>query len=220
MTVGHDTFARSRFRVARVRFPSRSLAIVALAAAAFAAGHGLHGGWAEDSPTPTPNPILIAREAVPSGRSGEATTATHRPDFHFVDQAGVRRDISDWDQRVVVVNFWATWCPPCLVEIPVLVTLQSRFEARGVQFVGIALDDPEAVHRYAAQVGLNYPTAHDGDGTAPSLLQRFGGASGGLPFTVLIDRHGNIVHRHAGPLTADQLEGLLQAQLSVGRGDS
>lgn len=118
----------------------------------------------------------------------------------------------------MVVNFWATWCPPCLQEVPVFVSLQSRYGARGVQFVGLALDDFEAVRDYARLVALNYPTA-SGDVPVLDLMRRFGNTSQVLPFTALVSTSGEVVDRYTGPLTREALEKRLVALLAAGGSD-
>jgi len=133
----------------------------------------------------------------------------HRPDFHFQDQQGRQRAIAEFDGLVLVVNFWATWCPPCLHEIPVFMALQETYSARGVQFVGVALDDSENVRAFAKETGLNYPTM-SGSGEAVELNRQYGNVQGGLPFTAVVDRSGRIAHTHTGPMSREQAVGLIE----------
>ena len=81
----------------------------------------------------------------------------------------------------MVINFWATWCAPCLVEIPFFVEAQNAYGPSGLQFVGVALDDSDKVKTFAADMAMNYPTAH-GQQNALDLMRAYGNKTGGLPF--------------------------------------
>jgi thiol-disulfide isomerase/thioredoxin len=165
------------------------LLVMVVGAAALAAG--VYVRERLDSPTPE----LITVEQTQTDRSARG----QRPEFWLPDPQGVRHGISEWDGKLVVMNFWATWCPPCLHEIPMFVALQERYGERGVQFLGVAIDDADPVQAFAERVGLNYPTLH-GQLDAIEVMSAYGNETGGLPFTVVIDRQGTVVARHAGVL--------------------
>jgi thiol-disulfide isomerase/thioredoxin len=129
----------------------------------------------------------------------DRSPAGRRPEFWLPDPDGRRHSISEWDGKLVVMNFWATWCPPCLHEIPMFIALQERYADRGVQFLGIAIDDADKVRAFADEVGLNYPTLH-GQLDAIEVMGVYGNETGGLPFTVIIDAAGMVVARHPGVL--------------------
>ena len=113
---------------------------------------------------------------------------------------------------MLVLNFWATWCPPCLHEIPGFIALQDQYADRGVQFLGVAIDDGEKVRAFATEMGINYPTLH-GQMDAIEVMAAYGNKSGGLPYTVVIDRSGQIVARHPGVLEQDAAATLLEQLL-------
>jgi peroxiredoxin len=135
-----------------------------------------------------------------------------RPEFWLPDPQGKRHGISEWDGKLLVMNFWATWCPPCLHEIPLFIALQERFRQRNVQFLGIAIDDGDAVGAFAEKIGLNYPTLH-GQMDAIEVMGAYGNKSGGLPFTVLISPAGKIVARHPGVLDEAAATALIEELL-------
>ena len=134
-------------------------------------------------------------------------------DFQFTDQHGREHRFSDWHGTIRVVNFWGTWCPPCVHEIPVLVTVQESFRTRGVQVVGVALDDPDGAFAMARELGMNYPTMADPRRTL-DLLRAYGNRAAALPFTAFVDEEGLIRDRHAGALTLDQAREKIEAMLS------
>jgi len=166
-----------------------ALAVVVLCGAAVAAGVYVRGRVDASSPTL----ITVTRTQTDRTSGGE------RREFWLPDSDGVRRGIAEWDGKLIVMNFWATWCPPCLHEIPVFIALQERYAERGVQFLGIAIDEVERVRPFAEKIGLNYPTLH-GQLDAIEVMSAYGNETGGLPYTVVIDPAGTIVARHAGGL--------------------
>jgi len=176
-------------------FPVKMRSIVLSLAAVVVAGAALAGGWYLRAHMDAPAAQVITVKKVSTDRAA----AGRRPEFWLPDPQGVRHGIAEWDGKVLVMNFWATWCPPCLHEIPMFITLQSRYQSRGVQFLGIALDDGDKVREFAESVGLNYPTLH-GQLDAIDVMSAYGNTSGGLPFTVFVDRSGAIVARHPGVL--------------------
>ena len=186
----------------------------ALGAGAFAAGFAL-SRWRRDE---SPAPGAAAGESAwnASGdhviRSSSAEPADKAADFRFTDQHGEERRFSDWDGMVRVVNFWATWCPPCVHEIPMLVSVQESFRERGVQFIGVAVDDPDGAFAMAKELGMNYPTMADSRRTL-DLLHAYGNRAAALPFTAFVDRRGTIRDRHTGELNLEQTREKIQALL-------
>ena len=126
----------------------------------------------------------------------------------YPDLEGKIRALGQWRGKVLVVNFWATWCPPCREEIPQFVALQRDWGGRGLQFVGVAIDTREKVKPYAKAVAMNYPVLL-ADAGSLDLMKALGNPSGGLPFTVIVDREGEVVRRELGGLDRPKLEALL-----------
>jgi thiol-disulfide isomerase/thioredoxin len=115
--------------------------------------------------------------------------------------------------KVLVVNFWATWCPPCRAEIPAFIEMQRKFGANGLQFVGIALDSPDQVSAFAQEFGINYPVLIGGINESEALRQ-LGNPGGGLPYTLIYDRSGNLREKLIGGLDEARLEHLLTPYLN------
>lgn len=126
-------------------------------------------------------------------------------EFVLPDTTGTQRSLSEWKGKVLIINFWTTWCPPCLKEIPEFIAMQREYGEKGLQFVGIAVEDKEPVKKFAAMMGINYPVlVAEEEGIAMSV--GLGNVIGALPFSVVVDRHGKITHTHPGPIDRRQLE--------------
>jgi peroxiredoxin len=128
-----------------------------------------------------------------------------RPDFSLADVDGVVREIGEWDGKVLALNFWATWCPPCRHEIPEFVELQQKYGDRGLQFVGIALERAEDVRPFMEMHHMNYPVLA-GEMEVIRIAESYGNHIGALPYTVIIDRAGRIVFVKPGPLPGPAAE--------------
>lgn len=118
---------------------------------------------------------------------------------------GVPLPLEQWRGKVLVINFWATWCAPCREEIPGFVKFQADHAAKGVQFVGIAADSAERVARYAKEMGMNYPLMVGGM-EIMELARELGDRAGVLPFSLVIDRSGRVVATVVGILKPEKLE--------------
>jgi len=130
----------------------------------------------------------------------------------FRDLSGAKRTLREWQGRVLVCNFWATWCAPCREEIPMLVAVRGAFAAKGAEVVGIGIDQASKVDEFAKTYGITYPVLI-ADARAMELMSRLGNGPGGLPYTVVLDRLGAVVHRRLGALARAELEEVLKGLL-------
>lgn len=130
----------------------------------------------------------------------EAVLKANLPDLDGKAQA-----ISQWQGKVLVVNFWASWCPPCRAEMPGFVDLQGKYRDRGLVFVGIALDSPDKAGAFAQSIGVNYPVLVDQNSSVLDLSA--------LPYTAVFDRKGGLVATHAGAWPEAELDGIVSKLL-------
>lgn len=149
--------------------------------------------------------------AKPLASSGQLTTV---PDFSLPDLNGREVPSGTWAGRILVINYWASWCPPCVREMPMLIQTQEALAPQGVQFVGIAIDRAEDARAFVAQYPVNYPVLI-GNAEAMELSRRLGNRLQGLPFTVVFDRRGRRIFSHTGELEAEDLKASLDALLGV-----
>lgn len=175
--------------------------MVALAAVGLVAGY-FFNSWQHEQ--------KLAKTKITT--DNPALLSNIRPLFKLNDLDDKVRDIKEWDGQVVMVNFWATWCPPCRKEMPDFVKLQEKYASQGFTIIGIALDEKQAVIDFTAPMGMNYPILLAEQEGMP-LTTAYGNRLGVLPFTVIIDRHGNIIHRHRSELSFAQAEEMIKPLL-------
>lgn len=129
--------------------------------------------------------------------------------LRFPSLTGKTQTLGDWRGKTVVLNFWATWCAPCREEIPDLIAIRGEYAGKGVEIVGIAIDNAQAVKSYAQQMGIPYPLLM-GQGSALDLSRALGNPNGALPYTVVMAPDGAILLRHLGRLPKSKLQSILQ----------
>ena len=155
---------------------------------------------------PSGTPQETAEEAVPAIRGKAA------PDFELpnLDGGTVRR--ADFKDKVLLVNFWATWCAPCLIEIPWFLEFRKQYGPQGFEIVGIAIDDPnvEKVKKFVYDHKMDYPVGIGDE----KIMQDFGGVIG-LPTTFLVDREGKFYSMHRGLVSKEIIEKDLQQLLGL-----
>ncbi|HEX4781660.1 MAG TPA: TlpA disulfide reductase family protein [Usitatibacter sp.] len=166
-------------------------AAVALAAAL--AGTGL---WIATAPAPR----LAAPDIAPSAVFAAG----------FTDLQGASRSLGQFQGRVLVVNFWATWCAPCREEMPAFSRLQAAWGQRGVQFVGLSSEEPRQVAGFARGLGVTYPLWVGGDDVS-ELSRRLGNTSGALPHTVVLDPSGRVMAQKVGAYPEAALNAILES---------
>jgi peroxiredoxin len=138
----------------------------------------------------------------------------YRTEFSCADNTGKIRHNTEWDGKVVVMNFLAPWCEACVTEIPILINLQEQYAKQGLQIVGIALGRYGDIKNLLANYPFNYPILLDPDESKlSSVAERFGNSDAVLPYTVVIDRKGMIVEYYKGPITPESLEKLIKSLL-------
>jgi len=152
-----------------------------------------------DSKDPQERVILFASNPIPA------------PPFLVPDLDGQIVSTAAWHGKVVLLNFWATWCPPCREEIPLMVDLASRYKDR-LQIIGVSMDDgpPEEVLQFAKQFGINYPIVM----ASRELVREYGGVPG-LPTSFVISPEGRVVQKHVGLYPMEVYESEVRALLGL-----
>jgi thiol-disulfide isomerase/thioredoxin len=168
-----------------------ALAFAGIASLAVLAGSAL---WFGARPDASPSAVDISPGALYAAA--------------FVDRDGKHQSLGQFQGRVLVLNFWATWCAPCREEMPGFARLQARWGPSGVQFVGLALDDAGKVARFGDELRINYPL-WTGEGSVSDLSRRLGNRLGLLPQTAIVDASGTVVVTRIGAFEEEKLDQLL-----------
>lgn len=166
--------------------------------------------------------LLVALAAgaagVYSARRGEtaATTATAAQqaalerllNLELPDNGGTQRPLAAWKGKVLVINYWATWCPPCLKEMPAFTAANLKYQPQGVQFIGLSVDTETNVREFQAKHQINYPLLI-APPSAVRLTEELGNTAQVLPFTVIVDQKGGIALIKRGALSEAELDAKL-----------
>ncbi|MCK9508834.1 MAG: TlpA family protein disulfide reductase [Pigmentiphaga sp.] len=123
------------------------------------------------------------------------------------DLKGEQQAFQQWRGKPLVLNFWATWCAPCVEEMPDLEGLHQKYAA-STQFVGIGIDSVESMQAFTEKVTVSYPLLQGGM-VGMEMMKQFGNRAGGLPYTVVLNEQGEVVLQHAGRIHPEQLEAVL-----------
>jgi peroxiredoxin len=175
---------------------SRRAALVFLATGAAAAALGAGTHWWRTEPTRI------------DGASAALFAAS------FPDAQGRPQSLSQWRGQLLVVNFWATWCPPCVDEMPDLQKVRDAYRNRGVEVIGIGIDHAAKVAAFRDRFNLSLPLLVAAAGGS-DLYRALGNTGGALPYTVLIGRDGGIRERHMGRIQPDQLRRWIDSALAA-----
>src|SRR5690606_22646929 len=135
-----------------------------------------------------------------------------RADFGLPDKDGSMRSVEEWDGKVLVINFWATWCPPCRDEIPEFIKLQNEHGGQGLQFIGVGVQIAGGVQGFAAELGMNYPILVR-EQTVIKVAEEYGNTIGILHYTVVVDRNKKIAFIKKGPLHYEEANAVIRPLL-------
>ena len=138
----------------------------------------------------------------------EQQTATPLIDFSLANLSGEMIPISKWRGKILIINFWATWCPPCLKEIPDFIALQNEYVDKNVQFVGIAIDTPELVADYLAFIDINYPILM-AEVEGQQLAKQLGNRVNAVPFTLIVNPNNKVIFHHPGELSKAKIRQII-----------
>lgn len=181
----------------RFSIPHSQILIVALALAGAGAGL-LAGQWLQPRPR---------------GGATYALVGAARADFARPDVSGQSHRIAEWDGRLVVLNFWASWCGPCRAEMPLLDRTAQRHAGQGLSVVGVAVDEAAATRDFLKDSPVGYPILVDEPVNGSDLSVTYGNNRSVLPYTVLIGRDGRILAQHFGSFSGPALEDWLKPYL-------
>lgn len=187
--------------------------VIVIVIAAAAAGYGVYT-WMRPLHRPVASNVIAQSSTPPPA------AATLSPSQALMvsmdDLEGQPRTLDEWRGKVLFVNFWATWCPPCREEVPLLVKLQAKYAAQGLQVVGIATDEQneQDVRSFVKKMVVNYPILMS-DNQSAEIVNALGGNFIGLPVSVVLNRNGTVYKIHAGEIEPDDADDLIRAALNL-----
>jgi peroxiredoxin len=153
---------------------------------------------------------IVPKKPVPETISGTQASKTaiegEMKSLSLMGLDGVKHTLAEWQGKVIMINFWATWCSPCLYEIRDFVAYQEQYKDHGLQIVGIGLDEEAKLRNVQRTLEINYPVLIAEPADNGGLMERWGNSSGVVPYTVVIDRDGRIKYAQHGLVGREEFE--------------
>jgi len=149
--------------------------------------------------------VMAMCMTLPGIGAGEAGVSILPPAFTLPGLDGKPHALKEWHGKVILLNFWASWCSPCQTEIRDLVAWQTAYGKQGLQVVGIGMDNEVKLRNVHRTLEINYPVLFTNSPADP-LMSRFGNRAGMVPYSVLISRAGEVVYTHAGVITREMFD--------------
>ena len=167
--------------------------------------------------------IRQTRRKAGSSPDGSATAMKGKvaPDFSLVTLEGKPAKLSDFRGKAVLLNFWATWCEPCKIEMPWFVDFQKQYGPQGLQIVGVAMDDADTkdIAKFAQDMHVDYPILVGKDDERESIANAYGGVQF-LPETLYLDRDGKILNKMFGLVNRSEIEDNIKKAMASGNASS
>ena len=129
-------------------------------------------------------------------------------DLQLPDIYGSQHSLNEWQGKIRIINFWATWCPPCLEEIPNFIELQEQYAEKNIQFIGVAIDNKESVTQYLTSKAINYPVLL-AENEGLNLAKELGNTMNVVPYTVIVNQQGYVIKRHQGQISKEKLREII-----------
>ncbi len=165
-----------------------------------------------------PQPIPLSSIQLQPVHDAPAAKVSDQLDFSLPDLDGNVRNLSDWDGKARLVNFWATWCAPCRREIPLLKSTQEAYAHNNLQIIGVAVDFLEPVQTYAEEAQFNYPVLV-GQEDAMAAAEASGIEFIGMPFTMVVAPGGELLKTHIGEIVESHIETIVGVFEQLEAGD-
>ena len=169
-----------------------------LASAMILAGSALLLTNQADGQAVQPSMAQAQHNAPQNHAAGTTGKGDALPELSLPDLEDKTHNLNEWRGKVILLNFWASWCPPCQYETPDLIRYQRQYGAAGLQVIGVGLDVPRKLKNFRRTFGMNYPVLVGGERLAARLLTQWGDTKGILPYTVVIAPDGKIVYQRPG----------------------
>lgn len=156
--------------------------------------------------------LISACEKAPPSMFDLKKSGTTAPEFSLpsIDNKTVK--LSNYQGQLVLVNFWASWCPPCRLEIPDFIKLQKKYQEKEFTFIGIGVENKKDIKAYSDDMGINYPVTYD-TAQAMEVARAYGNSVGALPYSILISRDQKILEIFPGLLTSSRLSKAIEKHL-------